>query len=496
MSIYLKGLFYGIVLTCVIVSSAMSDTIYFKNGTRLDIERSWEDDGKIKCIMYGNEFEYQKGEIDKIERNGVIIILETDAVPEKERPHVLTKPIDDQSSQHHKEALVFAESGLWAEAIDKEKQAYELRPNDKSIQEALSFYFTKHAHQLYQKGQFESALSKCHEALKYTPEYPPAKEGISNIYIVYAQNSYDQRDFDSAEMHLENASDYYTDNPKAYILSGKIACDKDKYDEAKQEWLKALDLDPNLDEAKILLQKFSQEHHVEESYDKQKLGNFSVKYEGTGKTEKAQIALQILNEAYLEIGSELGEYPQYEIQVIIYPKRDVENLDYYPDFAAGLYDGKIRFTEDLFNDQSYLKAVLYHEYTHVIVHIIGGRNVPIWLNEGLAEYTASKFIPASYISYREKLLKSAAKNDVIIPFNQLNIASLSGLKELSYPMIALLYAQSDSFVTYVIDKFTIYDVRTILESISNGDNAQTAIIDTFNYSLKDLEDEWKGTLLE
>ena len=196
------------------------------------------------------------------------------------------------------------------------------------------------------------------------------------------------------------------------------------------------------------------------------------------------------------MGSELGEYPKHEIQVIIYPRSDIQELDYYPDMAAGLYDGKIRFTEDLFKDGDYLKAVLYHEYTHVIVHIIGGRNVPIWLNEGLAEYSARKFKSANHISGRESLLKTAAEKNVIIPFNQLSISSLAGLKRLSYPLIALLYAQSDSFVTYAIDKFTINDMRTILESIGNGDSTETAIIDTLNYSLKELENDWKSSLLK
>ena len=145
--------------------------------------------------------------------------------------------------------------------------------------------YMNRADQLYQKGQLADALKNCRGALKVTPGYEPAKEGVSYVYVKYAQNAYDQRDFDSAEIHLKEASQFYKDNPKTYILYGKIAYDKDNYDEAKQEWLKALDIDPNLDEVKILLQKISQEHRVEENFEEQKTGNFSVKFEGTEKED-------------------------------------------------------------------------------------------------------------------------------------------------------------------------------------------------------------------
>jgi len=498
----LQNIVLNVVMVVIFAATATSDTIYFKNGTRLDIEKSWEEEGKIKCIMFGNEYEYNKDEIERIERNGSVIRIENNTPQKKEKLKKSKKSVntnqskEDHSLRYHKEALLFAENEEWLLAIEKEKQAHVLNPDGKTIQESLSYFYTMYAMRLFRESQLSDALKNCREALKVTPDYVPAKEGISYVYAKYAQNAYDQRDFDTAEIHLKEATRFYEDNPKTYILYGKIAYDKDNYDEAKQEWLKALEIDPNLEEVKVLLQKFSQEHRVEENFEEQKAGNFSVKFEGTDKTEKAEQAIRILNEAYLDVGNELGEYPKHEIQVIIYPRSDIQELDYYPDMAAGLYDGKIRFTEDLFSDSNYLKAVLYHEYTHVIVHIMGGRNVPIWINEGLAEYSARKFKPVSHISSRESLLKTAAEKNVIIPFKQLSITSLAGLKRLSYPLIALLYAQSDSFVTYIIEKFTIHDMRTILEYLGDGGNPQNALMDTFNYSLEELEKEWKASLLK
>lgn len=496
----LKKTIYLIIIIGLFAANGIADTIYFKNGSRLDIENVWEEDGKIKCIMFGNTYEYRKENIDRIERDGKVKRNENSVQSnhntsvKKQKSNDINNSNIELSFVYHKEALEHSVNENWAKAIEKEKQAYLLNPKEKEIQNSLTYFYTMYAIKLYAKGYMKTAMKYCHKALKIKSDYPPAKEGISKVYVSYAQGSYDQRDYDKAEINLREATRYYPENADIYVLYGKIAYDKDQFNEAKKEWSRALDINPNLVEVKALLRKFSQEHRVEAKFEKSNTGNFSIKFEGDEKKEIADAAIEILNEAYLDVGGNLFEYPKHTIEVIIYPKSDIKELDYYPDMAAGLYDGKIRFSEGLYRDKEFFKAVLYHEYTHVIVHIKGGRNVPIWLNEGLAEYSARKFKPIKHITSRESILKSAASNNVIIPFKKLSITSLAGLKRLSYPVIALLYAQSDSFVTYIIDRFTIYDVRTILEALAKGDSIEKAIMDTLNYTIEDLEAEWKNTL--
>ena len=80
-----------------------ADTIYFKNGARLDIEKAWEENGKVKCIMFGNEYEYQKDDIERIESNGTITPLNSETNPEAENsntaPPAATTPRPDTEAQ-------------------------------------------------------------------------------------------------------------------------------------------------------------------------------------------------------------------------------------------------------------------------------------------------------------------------------------------------------------------------------------------------------------
>lgn len=48
---------------------ATADTIFFKNGTRVDVPKTWEEDGKIKCEMYGSVVGYPKKNVLRVEKN-------------------------------------------------------------------------------------------------------------------------------------------------------------------------------------------------------------------------------------------------------------------------------------------------------------------------------------------------------------------------------------------------------------------------------------------
>jgi hypothetical protein len=43
-----------------------ADTIFLKNGMRLDVEKIWEEDGEIKYEMYGSVYSYPKDDVSQI----------------------------------------------------------------------------------------------------------------------------------------------------------------------------------------------------------------------------------------------------------------------------------------------------------------------------------------------------------------------------------------------------------------------------------------------
>lgn len=106
-----------------------------------------------------------------------------------------------------------------------------------------------------------------------------------------------------------------------------------------------------------------------------------------------------LDEAYAHTRQVLGEAREAPVDVILYTREEFRTHQgaALARLAAGLYsDGAIRINDAAELTQQ-TKATLVHEYVHALVDDLvqrssGGQPVPIWLNEGLAEYVEWRYL--------------------------------------------------------------------------------------------------------
>jgi tetratricopeptide (TPR) repeat protein len=126
---------------------------------------------------------------------------------------------------------------------------------------------------------------------------------------------------------------------------------------------------------------------------------FHVEYDG-GRTDLVAHAQEVLD--FLEGGGRYGE-GAYEtlrgvfradpvlengekIRVVIYDRAEFDRLTGLGDWAGGVFDGVIRVAvDDLQRERPRWERILRHELVHAFVREVGGRDVPGWLNEGLAQ---------------------------------------------------------------------------------------------------------------
>jgi hypothetical protein len=130
---------------------------------------------------------------------------------------------------------------------------------------------------------------------------------------------------------------------------------------------------------------------VQGGYRARESQHFTVVYEGQRREDTGRELLQILERAYTDVGYELGAYPPYEVQVLVYSNADFLDATGVPAALVGggtyhLLDGKIRIAlRGLTSGDPWLTAVLYHEYTHALIYAVTrGNNPPRWVHEGLA----------------------------------------------------------------------------------------------------------------
>jgi tetratricopeptide (TPR) repeat protein len=113
--------------------------------------------------------------------------------------------------------------------------------------------------------------------------------------------------------------------------------------------------------------------------------HFAVRFEGPGDELLARRAVERLESEYWRIGQTLTAYPPNPITVVLYTQQQFQDITRMPAWTAAAYDGRIHVPmRGALEQTEELDRVLGHEFVHAVVVMLGGRNVPVWLNEGLA----------------------------------------------------------------------------------------------------------------
>lgn len=78
--------------------------------------------------------------------------------------------------------------------------------------------------------------------------------------------------------------------------------------------------------------------------------------------------------------SQIGSEPPHQVNILLGGEANA------PHWAAASFDGQVHLPLEPATDPGRRDAVLRHELTHAFLAFAGGGQVPLWLNEGLAQY--------------------------------------------------------------------------------------------------------------
>ena len=130
------------------------------------------------------------------------------------------------------------------------------------------------------------------------------------------------------------------------------------------------------------------------------------------------------------------------------------------------------------------KDALPHEITHLLVEeaVFGPfGDLPVWLNEGLAQYTESEMD-----TYTQGILNTAITDDALI-----SIQSLSGSFPADPSGAYLAYAESRSVVEFMVDSFGWEKMRQLLDAFKDGSTNDKALLTVYGFDVNGLESQWK-----
>lgn len=261
------------------------------------------------------------------------------------------------------------------------RRARALLPEDRTVRENLAkcLVGTGDAHRAAKR--FAAAARDYHEAAGVDPDLAVAqsREGLALLE--------DEKERDALVV-LERAVRRWPDDADAHALLAVAADRTGETARAIAAWERVVALRPADADARAKLEKLRQEESVERGLGVD-LGaaHFTVKYDGAKDLAVGRRIVATLEAAWRDVGQLLGKHPPSEVAVVIYPGKTFQAVTGAHGWVAGLYDGKIRVPADGLAKapDAEVRRVLYHEYCHALVRLLGGPQVPTWLQEGLAQ---------------------------------------------------------------------------------------------------------------
>lgn len=136
-----------------------------------------------------------------------------------------------------------------------------------------------------------------------------------------------------------------------------------------------------------------------------------------------------------------------------------------------------------------MEATLKHELSHLLMHhYIKGKNLPRWLNEGVAQWASGGIAEIITVEDRD-LLKQATLSGRFI-----RIGDLTYTFPADPTYLYLAYQESKSLVEYIISEYGTNGILHILNKLREGEGINDAIQNSISVSIYDLEGRWHDHL--
>ena len=329
-------------------------------------------------------------------------------------------------------------------------------------------------------GDYQAARADFEQSIRQNDSALEGHLGLGIAYFHLREDAY-------AERELVRATQISPQAPAPYQILGELYYRKDDFTTAITYWEKAVELDPANAGLRTRLDRIKKEHRMEKDFNRDVTSHFMIKYEGREKIEAGKIVLRILEDAYSEVGRGLSYYPSREISVILYSGAQFQEVTDAPGWSGALYDGKIRIPiGGIEQETPGLRKVLYHEYTHAVVHAITPRTPPTWLNEGLAQYFEGREITV----HQQKIMRQLAQAGKLPALSSLE-GSFMGLDS---NQAQYAYLCSLSAVRYMVDTYGMYRAKSILEEIARGADTDRAISSGTMRTYDEFQRGWKQSL--
>jgi tetratricopeptide (TPR) repeat protein len=387
-------------------------------------------------------------------------------------------PDGQNTSQLSSYAQELIRQGNFEKGLEQLSASYRLFPMNEQLKRSLAEGYAAYGHSLIKLKRFEQAEENYLKAAELYPDDP-------GFALLRGICTYRLKKYDVARYELERSLKLKPDFVEALYYLGLVQYETDNRLQAMELWEQALRLAPKRSEIADALARARRETAVEKSMDRGHSSRFNLTYDPGVNTTLALSVLDVLENAYNQVGAAMGHFPEARIPVVIYQRDDFKAVTDSPDWSGGLYDGTIRLPFGTMTGITPpMRGILFHEYAHVVVFDLTRGNCPVWLNEGIAEM----FGRSQYNRSLPDGNRSATGRPADFKSLERSFTGLSGSQA------AMAYQQSYSLVNYTVTTYGWHRVRQMLVNLGNGMNPEEAIsaaLQDYSITYEGLVKEWQ-----
>jgi len=383
-----------------------------------------------------------------------------------------------------------AEGEDWPVVISQLQQELYRRPGHLHTRQQLAVAHNNYGVSLGNQGRWSQAVQELQEALRLDDANGQAKNNLSRIHLNQAHDAFKRHEVTEALAAVEQSLALNPELAQAYALRGEIEYGRQRLKEAKAAWARALELDPSQLELAERLARVTEELPVESDFERLSQAYFDVRYQEELQRTLGFDVRDALLEARRTVGGHFSYWPKHKLVVLVYSWESFRALrQETPEWVGGQFDGKIRVPlPNGHGDPRLVQQILFHEYTHALIHDLSQGKCPKWLDEGIAEYEGRTQAPAPLT----QLIEAHGRNGLIA------WADLSEQFSQALPAtdVALAYQQSYSIVQYLVERYGMWRIRRLVNAFSSGGAWDETLKAEYRLKPASLETAWRTWLPE
>jgi tetratricopeptide (TPR) repeat protein len=412
--------------------------------------------------------------------------------------------ISDQFKSDTFDSQAFNKAAL-DEKLEMLRTELGRKRDDVMLRKALAFFLVKKVTSLA-RGPYEDIEPLLREALEVAPD-------PSGVEYCWGDILYAKKNYEAAIPHLEAATGLKPENMDIAMKLGLSYFACMKYEECIPHFERARKGMPNefavlyylgvayleikdydhavevLEEAMKIAKTASQKQAVTEAIrrakehgassegaTKEENSRFIVQFAGDSQKDLGDNVMDMLEEAYDQVTGDLMYKPDIKINVLFFRTEDFYKQGKMPQWAGAVAQGEkilVPLSEG-YRGIEYVKGILAHEFTHVIINLKTNNRCPTWIHEGLAVYQQNKIEYGDPNTLRpdyERVFREVIQVEKkLFPLHQITLDHRT-----QQANISLGYVQSFLAIRFLVEKWGFSGIDEMLTTLGQGGHLENAI---------------------